>query len=698
MKTKVTIIATAAILSCIVLIVAIAIVGGSREVAFDVDEWSTLNQDKREARIEDVFRSGMLPEGEELKFISWLMVTEPALAEKLVGQYGHGIEELPWFLSDTALQLIKVRNLDTGFKILQLAQKTFPRNPDVLGISGIVAYLSGEREDAKKLLEEADSWRQNKPIVDFYLGGLLITSSKAADLTRGKIILLSLLEGDDPELRQLSGLALLTNLKVPMIREDISAIFTTLDEAGVFTANNPNVTAVALRIIINRMASGFPEQSLKLADLLTEKEEATIEDFIGAARLAQALGQPSFARKAIDAMEARPDLSEELESDKRYKRIVATQYFLENNNDAGLQMIEELVQDEASDVVVLQETFQSILKGIDSLDTERKLLNYYLELPVQNIQASLDVLARLIQIEPLKEESRVQYAIDELFPKEPLRVGDWLIQYGASQQLIEAVLKDGREMNADVSLVLVNAYLKIEDAASAQSALDSTINLMDPMVADYLQARISAMTGNVEEAVIHWENAQQEVMGSSQFLMMKSLGFLALELEQPVNALQSLYMAMNAGMPFTRNQAGQLLELTLSFGTLRQSIRVAEYLANLEPGEVLHKNNLAYFKFLAEESVEESVETMRKLVEDYPDIPQFKLTLALGLVKAGRKNEASRLLQSTDIEWSDTSPRGLLIYVVVLAATGQNTLAEGLMQNLDQSPLIPEEKALLEEF
>lgn len=698
MKLKVFIIAALAVLGSIILLITLIGTGSGREIDFDAEKWSSMSADKQESLIEDVFKSRELPVGQEVKFLSWLMVTSPDMAERMVEEYGQGVEELPWFISDTALQLIKVRNLELGFNTLQLAQSNFPRNPDVLGVSGIVAYLSGNIEDARRLLEEAETWRQNKPIVNFYLGGLLITSPKTADMTRGKRILMELVTGEDAELSELSGLALLTSMQVPMNSLDYDTIYKSLDSSNTFRTGNPNLSAEALRIIINKLARLFPDQAMSLAELLSSMEDATLNDLLGTARLAQANGSTDVARKVIDSMASRADDPEALKEDQRYTRVMATQLFLEGNYESGLQLIENLVRGDKPEVDILQETFQTILRSIDSIDTERQLLRYYLELPVRNVQTSLDVLGRLIQIEPLQEEARIQYAIDELLDLDILRVGDWLTRSGASEQLIGHMSDNSQYKNADAALVLVNANLELGNGAGAQAALDGGKEVLEQVIIDYLQARIFSLTGEKEKAVEHWERAQQGVMGSNQFSVMKSLGFLALELDQPVNALQSLYMSLTAGIPFTQSQAGQLMQLTLSYGTLRQSIQVAKYLSDLNPGEAVHMNNLAYFNFLAEESVEESVEIMRNLVDAYEDIPQFKLTLALGLVKAGRKNEASRLLQNTDINWSEAGTRGLLIYVVVLAATDQKTLAQGLMQNLDQTELIPEERALLEEF
>jgi len=177
---------------------------------------------------------------------------------------------------------------------------------------------------------------------------------------------------------------------------------------------------------------------------------------------------------------------------------------------------------------------------------------------------------------------------------------------------------------------------------------------------------------------------------------MKNLGFLSLELEQPVNALQSLYAAFTAGIPFSPNQANSLIALTLRYGNLKQSISVANYLYDSYPGEPIYLNNLAYFKFLAGEDLDKFVDLLRPLAKNYSDILNYRMTLGLGLLKSGRHNEAMRLMQSPPIDFNKTSTQGQVIYAAILIANNQQFVAEGLISSINQDELIPEESALIE--
>ncbi len=698
MKLRVIIISVVVLLAAAGLFLVLSRKGEDNPDTFETGQWERYSEVQLERHLEALAESGTLPEGQENELLGWIFTNHFDMGAEWVRNNPGKIQDLPFNLCDTAWGMIRNQQTETGLKILGLAQQVYPNDPDVLGFMGIVYFLQGKRLEARQFLEEAETWRRNRPIVNFYLGGLLVQSENAADRTRGKTIMMGLVRGADPELRELAGLTLLSDLDVPLQSEDIDLIYTTLEKDSVFTVGNKELPIEALRVITTRLAGPFPERAMEIASLMMEYPNTTPDDYVSMIRFAQLLGHPEISSKFLDALISDPDLSQKLNDDPRIERLQLAQEFLEGHYESGMNKLRSMVESDEPDVAELQETFRSIMNAGLPMSTEEEVLELYLRLPIRSPQTSLTVLARLRQINPLGEEEYIRYAVEHLLPENPTLVGSWLTDINATEQVISAILKTGPSLSGDQYLILINAYLKAEDEEKAQAALDEAGAKVDPALQAFFQSRIWLQRGDIAKATPYWEEAYQLVSGSTRFPLMKNLGFLALELNQPVNALSLLYTAFTAGIPFTEYQSGQLIELTLSYGNLRQSIQVAEYLADEYPQSAVHKNNLAYFKFLAEEDVESSIEVMRELVEAYPDIHQYRLTLALGLVKAGRTNEASRLLKSTNINWENTSNRGRMIYAVVLAANDQRVVAEGLLQNLDQQSLIPEERALLEEF
>lgn len=683
-----------------ILSAAVILRPGAEPEPLDIASWNELSPEEQQAELREALSGETLPADREIALLAWGFINHPDLSEQLLRERRADVPRLPFYISETSLLLVRNGASQPGFRLINLGLEFFPNNPDVLGASGIVNYLAGERETARQFLEEASTWKQNRPIVDFYLGGLLVTEASTADRTRGKALLTQVLNGEDEELSELSGLTLLTGLNIPLIREDLLKIYDTLDDRDVFRSDNPNLSAEALRVMINRFAPVDPEASQKLAGLLMDHAEATTSDKLGYIQLSQAQMQTEAAAAFMDEIEV---LNEEgllePEAAARFARLQAVQFFLERSYTQGLASLENIVRSPEADHGALQQTFQNILQIAElPLDVQRDVLGVYLELPTLSVENSLQVLNRLTALSPLRQETHVDYALENLFPEDSLAVSRWLLAIGEEETVIDAL--EGKETWSQAEIIiLANTYLDLEDPANARRVLESQPrDQRDPAFTAFLFSRVALLEGNTEAASAYWEEATQAVTGTERFPLLKSLGFLALQLDQPVTAMTALQTALAAGIPFSPAEAESLLQLTLTHGRLDQCIEIAQYLTDLQPDSPVALNNLAYFNFLREVDMDASIEKMREVVDEFPEIPQYTLTLALGLIKAGRANEAGRLLRGATIDWAETNNRSRLIYAVVLAATDQRVVAEGLIQDLDLSGFIPEERALLEAF
>jgi hypothetical protein len=696
MKARVILLPLAVVIAALVIYFAFARNTGPSAERIEISNLEDLSETEQDKKLEAAFSRGQLPSGSEKELLAWAFQHRVETASSLLRAHSREFSNLPRHLSDAALELFKKKQTEAGLAAISLARELYPNDPDVLGVTGIIAYLGGRTLDARQFLEEAETWRQHRPLIDFYLGGILILSDSAADRTRGKNLLMRVVNGADPEHRELAGLTLLGNRNIPLIREDIETVYATLSADSVFRAGNSNLSAEVLRILLNRIVPFLPGEALSLASLLLEYPGSTDQDRLGIVQLAQTLGDQNKAAQYLAGIDEKTAFPEGSEPALRLERIKAIQLIMEQQFEQGLNAIESIAKTQPNSPE-LQNLFKSAFAFELPLEIERPLLRDYLDLPVTNVMTSLSVIARLMEIDPLGEGLWLDYATNNLLHLDPIRVGQWLTSIGASKKIIGS-LGDKPDKTSNEYLLLVNSYLEEEDPEKAQAALDASKDQIDPTIVAYLEARILTQLGKSAEAFDFWKDAYQGALTSRTFPLLKNLGILAIDLDQNVSALQALYTAFSSGVPFTAREAGELLDLTLKYGNLQQSIEVAAYLVKQNPEEKGYQNNLAYFRFLAEEKIEDSIEAMRLIVEDNPDVPQYRLTLALGLLKSGRVNEADRLVQSTNVDWNKTDTRGKMIYAVVLAATDKRVLAEGLIQNLNLDDLIPEEKALLEAF
>jgi hypothetical protein len=696
MKAKAILIPVAVLVAAVVIYFVFSMREAAVSDRLNIEELADLSESEQDELLEEAFSKGLLPQGEEAQLLTWAFINRPETTQALLKEHSKEFPKLPRYLSDASLELFKEKNSDAGLSALSIARELYPNDPDVLGVSGVIAFLGGRPLDARQFLEQAESWRQHRPLIDFYLGGILILSDSTADRTRGKNLLMRLVNGNDPEYSELAGLSLLGNGNIPMIREDIETVYNTLSEDSVFRAENPNLSAEILRILLNRIVPYMPNEALLLADILIMYPGSTDQDKLGIIQLAQNLGEMDKAEQYLRGIDGETAFEAGSDQALRLERIKAIQLIMEQRFETAISAI-EIIAEEQPDDPGLQNLFKTAFAFEIPLEIERELLRIYLDLPVYSVRTSLSVIARLMEIDPLGEDHWIEYATQNLLHRDPLLVGQWLTSIGASQKIINS-LGDKPDKSANEYLLLVNSFLEVRNPEKAQEALAVSRDQFDPSIVAYLQARILEQQDKMDEAFEFWKDSYQGAMSGKTFPLLKNLGILAIDLNQNVSALQALYTAFSSGVPFDSNEAGELLNLTLKYGILLQSIEVATYLVEQNPDETGYQNNLAYFRFLAEQKVEESIEQMRVIVDADPDIPQYRLTLALGLLKAGRINEADRLVQSTNVDWNRMDTRGKMIYAVVLAATEKRVLAEGLIQNMNLEELIPEEKALLEAF
>jgi len=675
--------------------VVVFFASGEDAPSIDLSKLDEMTTEAVEARVGPLLAQDGLKDAQVVKVLHWLFANQPGLGESLLREHAFSVSGMPEHVGEAGWRLIRDDKGEASLQLLSIGRELFPNNPHILSMLGIVNVLGDRPIQARQFLEEAYRWDDSNALTNYYLGGLLIRSTSISDRARGKSAMWKVLKGEDARLSELAGLLLLTNDEIPFIEPEYREVLDVLEEHNAFRTENENLSAEALRFILNRLVRVLPAEALELGQLLVAYPDSTIEDRLGVVELAQNQGQTDIAGDMLERIDP-VNIPEDSDLALRYERARAIHAVSEGQFDTGVALILEQIGREKNPDL-LRQAIERALQFDISIDAEVSLLRGFLELPVENPIISLRVLRRLTEISPLRESEYHAYAVENLLPKAPVIVSQWLAFRGKADLAI-AALQELESNSSEINLALVESYLAEEKTEAAQAVLDEAWNAFSPARANYLQARLHHQAGESGKAIEHWIAARDAAAVGSDFELLKNLGFLALELEQHMNALQSTYTAFSSGIPFTEQQVLSLMGLAIEYGTLNQTMELCKHLASEHPEHAVYQNNLAYFQFLAEEDVDKAVEVMRELVEDYPDINQYKLTLAFGLLKAGRTNEASRLIQSTSIDWEEAGIRGQMIYAAVLAASDQRLAAEGLIQNMDTSTLLPEEKALLESF
>jgi len=663
-------------------------------IAFDPDTFAEMPPGEQTRLIDEMLARPALPPGKETAVLKWIFREDHRRGQALLRENAFSLRRLPQHLATAAMELVENQETEAGLKALALARKNFPNDPAVLSASGAVAFLGGRREDARRLLEQAENWRTENSRTDFYLGGLLIDSDNTADRARGKSLLLRVVAEAGGDLPERAGLALLVNRSLPITENEKAELLGVLKTEGTFRTGNPHLNAEVLRVLANIATESRPDMALSLADLLLEYPGSTREDQLGYVDLAQELDNFEAARKRLEELRKLKGFSES--DQRRIQRLTLLQHVAENRYMEAEQLWDRLTRLSKPGEILAPFIASMLGKAQLSNEAERLFLEKFLELPVRNPNLSISVLNRLMQIRPVQEGRWIDYATREILPLAPVRVAAWLTSMNEQKAVIPVLEEREAPLHPEEKRILLEAYLAEEETAKAGDLLPGLKDNLPSALFAFYETRYHLQNGNLDAALESWNAAHNAALASNALALLKNIGFLAIRMKQPVNALQSLYTAFTAGVPFSRQQASQLQNLTLAHGTLRQTLGIATDLVERYPEDPDLLNNLSYFRFIANEEIDRHIAIMRDLVEDDPGNVSYNLTLSLGLLQSGREREANKVLERSSVAWNDADPRQKMIYAAVLTANGQRVVAQGLLQNLDEEVLIPEERALLD--
>lgn len=113
----------------------------------------------------------------------------------------------------------------------------------------------------------------------------------------------------------------------------------------------------------------------------------------------------------------------------------------------------------------------------------------------------------------------------------------------------------------------------------------------------------------------------------------------------------------------------------------------------LNPGDPVTTNNLAYTNLLMDSNVAQSYLMADALVKANPGNPYFATTRALALYRQGKFTEALEQMQSLGFA-ARSVPERMLLHAVFLAKAGEAEKAADLLSGLIAGNLLPEEKKL----
>lgn len=651
-----------------------------------------------QATLEAAFAQGWHPNAiGTAAFLKTFLVEDPETLFELLTAHPEAIPNCEEILCAIIRDAYNDGNADLGLSALQIAESLYGNHPDVLATGGTVRLLADNPREGVPLLEAALAWKPQHQLASFYLGRFLLQSQDVGDRERGRTLLLSALKSKDPVFVTQAASLLLSPTVTPSVA-DVTDVFSALNTAGMLSAESLDRQSVALltSLLERAIRANLPDTQ-RIIDALMRRDSLPTD-----AKLALLLtGLVTETTPQFASLLDNPDVKGIKSDDPQFlnKQFLEIGYLLRSNApEQGIALLRSVLEAHPAATELLTRNFSMLSTPDLNISTRTELLQLLVACPIENPNLHLAAFKDLAKAQPLKEAQWVQAAIERVLPLVPEATAAWIFAQTAQTPLLVNALRTqlGPDMPRAALQMLVEGLFLTNEFPTLQAVLErEDLDFTEDSRA-FHQARLAQAQGDSPAASAAWERANQSARQTGNFIILKRLGWLALEMQTPQNALSCLMDAFSAGVPFSQQEAKNLMGICVQFGTLAETLSVAQFLSDGFPDNPYHTNNLAYFNFLAKRNIDASVESMRAVVEDFGDIKEFQLTLALGLLRQGRSNEAARRIEDSRLEVTAMSTRGQLIYAAVLAASGENSIARGLAVNIDRSGLMPEEIAILE--
>jgi hypothetical protein len=327
----------------------------------------------------------------------------------------------------------------------------------------------------------------------------------------------------------------------------------------------------------------------------------------------------------------------------------------------------------------------------------RKLLESH---PDRTLGDTLLLWSAKISREPAREQEWTE-SIRQTHQNSPssdkVIVGRWLNQRLEHAQTTKLIPESEALTRQDLFLVWSDAMAVSGRWKELGATLAHRHVPLERPVALMFQARAARETGDRTTAEALWSRAISEAGERREVLWF--MGRYAEKLGENSLALavyRRLARLSGEEAPATR----AMIRLLQQSGQTRDLRNLLAETSARTPHDPAPRNDLAYLNLLLGENIESSLQTAHELVRSQPTFLSYRVTLALGLLKTNRPDEALSLLQVLPHErWmqSDIPDAWKTVYVAALARQKSSaSQADQIRATIQFSKLRDEERALLD--
>lgn len=306
------------------------------------------------------------------------------------------------------------------------------------------------------------------------------------------------------------------------------------------------------------------------------------------------------------------------------------------------------------------------------------------------IGAELDIRYNLLPPATVVRELVQTYAEADI--ESIATVATWLVKHHAYAHAIQMIPLEKQNQRRDLFLIKIEALGGLGQWQEAYDLVREEVTPLNAFELEFQRARVSQGARNTETGAAHWRKLF--AMAGTDPQRLKTFARWAESIgakDEAVTAYEKL-AATGTESAFAYTQLVRITEPTGNTRLLREHLaRLAEI--KKDAPEIL--NELAYANLLLQTNLASAKQSAYDLAVADPANPNYRLTLALALLRENKPSEAQTILEPLTAAFINENYRAQIICTAVWGANQLESAARNQANQILIARLKPEERQLI---
>lgn len=523
---------------------------------------------------------------------------------------------------------------------------------------------------------------------------ILQTSQKTIDHVRAKTLLKDLLNEKDLLSFEAARLLMILS-RIPMFEKDLSHALVHLLTHPCLDRGLQKMELSDLRLLALRSVEQDPEAAFRFAQVLVNREGATDNDQLLYLSIAQKTGDKWKETGPVISR-----LREGMQDNTDIQLVLARQDFLEGRPEEMISKLKRVLDSDPENQAALNLLLPLVEENSPGMSTtaQASARDMIIGHPLTPTPDRLLAYSGKIETQPAKKADLIQKAVDEFAGQDPILVGLWLNDNKAFEESLGLVPEERAITNLDAFSIRFEALMALENWEAATGLLNSAQTLLTDFQTAYCRARIHVGQGNTSQAQVLIKDCLELLPSGPQRERLFDLAGMASVVNSESLQKDAYQRALSFGMKFPQSHAYRYLDLLLKDNLLSPAKEFSSYIRKLDPDNPAYINNDCYLGSLLEQGLEQNIRDMKQLIEQYPEVGQFRITLALAQFLGGLEKESFATINKSEVPLDLANPQSKFVFALALAGGNQRGAALSIVDSIDREKILEQEWKLIERF